>query len=52
MKAVEGTKSGVSTQKDQNVMLEESEDFKDGNKTDLIKLSSTKHHITEFNKIS
>lgn len=33
-------------------MLEEPEDFKDGNKIDLIKCSSTKYHITEFNKIS
>lgn len=33
-------------------MLEEPEDFKEGNKINVITFSSTKYHITEFNKIS
>lgn len=33
-------------------MLEEPEDFKEGSKINLITFSSTKYHITSFNKIS
>lgn len=33
-------------------MIEGPEYFKDGNKIDLINFSSTKYHITDFNKIS
>lgn len=33
-------------------MLEEPEDFKEGNKINLITFSSTKYHIKKFNKIS
>lgn len=33
-------------------MLEGPEDFKEGNKINLITFSSTKYHTTKFNKIS
>lgn len=33
-------------------MLEEPEDFKKGSKINLITFSSTKYHVTSFNKIS